>query len=209
MFAARCGARERERQLGNGYGFGIFVEPGMEPVRRRDQSVVRSTRPVPERLRGLLDRRGRGRQLIHARGVRRAVPLRLRGSRPCTAYRRRSSPATGPATGSPEKLGLRNEGVAVRYLEINGVWEDHVRYAITAEEWARPAGRPICGTGSCPTASRPGVRTGSSHGSRTDRRRMPKERFDVALVSVVSARSRRRPGAAAAPRRSAGPLRRS
>ena len=34
-----------------------------------------------------------------------------------------------------EKLGIRNEGVAVRYLEINGVWEDHVRYAITVEEW--------------------------------------------------------------------------
>jgi ribosomal-protein-alanine N-acetyltransferase len=34
-----------------------------------------------------------------------------------------------------EKLGLREEGVAFRYLEINGVWEDHVRYAITAEEW--------------------------------------------------------------------------
>ena len=25
--------------------------------------------------------------------------------------------------------------VAVRYLEINGVWEDHIRYAITREEW--------------------------------------------------------------------------
>jgi len=34
-----------------------------------------------------------------------------------------------------EKLELRNEGTAVRYLEINGVWEDHVRYAITSEEW--------------------------------------------------------------------------
>jgi [ribosomal protein S5]-alanine N-acetyltransferase len=34
-----------------------------------------------------------------------------------------------------EKLGIRNEGIAERYLEINGVWEDHVRYAITAEEW--------------------------------------------------------------------------
>jgi len=34
-----------------------------------------------------------------------------------------------------EKLGLRDEGIAVRYLEINGTWEDHVRYAITAEEW--------------------------------------------------------------------------
>jgi ribosomal-protein-alanine N-acetyltransferase len=38
-----------------------------------------------------------------------------------------------------EKLGLRNEGIAERYLEINGVWEDHVRYAITSEEWERRA----------------------------------------------------------------------
>jgi ribosomal-protein-alanine N-acetyltransferase len=35
-----------------------------------------------------------------------------------------------------EKLRIRDEGVALRYLEINGVWEDHVRYAVTAEEWA-------------------------------------------------------------------------
>jgi len=34
-----------------------------------------------------------------------------------------------------DKLALRNEGVAERYLEINGTWEDHVRYAITTEEW--------------------------------------------------------------------------
>ncbi|MBS1847241.1 MAG: hypothetical protein JST73_03100 [Actinobacteria bacterium] len=34
-----------------------------------------------------------------------------------------------------EKLDFRCEGVAERYLEINGVWEDHVRYAMTTEEW--------------------------------------------------------------------------
>ena len=34
-----------------------------------------------------------------------------------------------------EVLNIREEGVALRYLEINGNWEDHVRYAITAEEW--------------------------------------------------------------------------
>jgi ribosomal-protein-alanine N-acetyltransferase len=33
------------------------------------------------------------------------------------------------------KLDIRAEGIAVRYLEINGIWEDHVRYAITSEEW--------------------------------------------------------------------------
>ena len=36
-----------------------------------------------------------------------------------------------------EKLGIRLEGMAERYLEINGNWEDHLRYAITAEEWAK------------------------------------------------------------------------
>ena len=34
-----------------------------------------------------------------------------------------------------EKLGIREEGLAERFLEINGVWEDHIRYGITYEEW--------------------------------------------------------------------------
>jgi [ribosomal protein S5]-alanine N-acetyltransferase len=32
-------------------------------------------------------------------------------------------------------LGVREEGTALRFLEINGTWEDHVRYGFTAEEW--------------------------------------------------------------------------
>ena len=34
-----------------------------------------------------------------------------------------------------EKCGFRHEGVALRYLKINGVWEDHDLYAMTAEDW--------------------------------------------------------------------------
>jgi ribosomal-protein-alanine N-acetyltransferase len=34
-----------------------------------------------------------------------------------------------------EKCGFRHEGVALRYLRINGVWEDHDMYAMTAEDW--------------------------------------------------------------------------
>lgn len=35
-----------------------------------------------------------------------------------------------------EVLAIRGkEGVAQRFLEINGTWEDHIRYGITAEEW--------------------------------------------------------------------------
>ena len=34
-----------------------------------------------------------------------------------------------------EKLAIRDEGIAQGYLQIAGIWEDHVCYAITAEEW--------------------------------------------------------------------------
>ena len=36
-----------------------------------------------------------------------------------------------------EKVGFRLEGRALRYLKINGVWEDHDVYALTAEDWER------------------------------------------------------------------------
>ncbi|MEY2536062.1 MAG: hypothetical protein QOF29_3972 [bacterium] len=34
-----------------------------------------------------------------------------------------------------EKVGFRREGRALRYLKINGVWEDHEIFALTAEDW--------------------------------------------------------------------------
>jgi [ribosomal protein S5]-alanine N-acetyltransferase len=35
-----------------------------------------------------------------------------------------------------EKNHFRKEGLAINYLEINGVWEDHEIYALTKEEWS-------------------------------------------------------------------------
>ena len=34
-----------------------------------------------------------------------------------------------------QKVGFRHEGRALRYLKINGVWEDHDIYALTSEDW--------------------------------------------------------------------------
>ena len=39
-----------------------------------------------------------------------------------------------------EKAGFREEGLALRYVQIAGVWEDHKLYAVTDEEW--PKGDP-------------------------------------------------------------------
>ena len=44
-------------------------------------------------------------------------------------------PRNSPSRRVVEKLGLREEGIALGFLEIDGKWEDHVRYAITTEEW--------------------------------------------------------------------------
>ncbi len=37
------------------------------------------------------------------------------------------------------RLGFREEGYAVRYLKINGSWQDHVLHSLLADEYSRPA----------------------------------------------------------------------
>jgi ribosomal-protein-alanine N-acetyltransferase len=40
------------------------------------------------------------------------------------------------------KVGFREEGLARQYLKINGVWHDHVLFALLGEDWrAQLAGR--------------------------------------------------------------------
>ena len=131
-FNARCGAREREWQLGTGYGFGIFVdqrlagEINLSGVQRGPfqnayvgywiDEACAGNGYVPEAL--VVAARFAFEQLgLHRLQV--AIIPRNRASRRVV-----------------EKLDLRDEGIALRYLAINGRWEDHIRYAITAVEWA-------------------------------------------------------------------------
>ncbi len=131
-FAARCGAREREWQLGTGYGFGILVEGhlagemNLSGVQRGPfqnayvgywiDEAQAGNAYVPESL-VVVARFAFEELALHRLQV--AIIPRNRASRRVV-----------------EKLDLRDEGVAVRYLAINGRWEDHIRYALTAEEWA-------------------------------------------------------------------------
>lgn len=41
-----------------------------------------------------------------------------------------------------EKLGFRPEGMALRYLRIDGRWQDHRLFALTREEWRAGPGIP-------------------------------------------------------------------
>ncbi len=130
-FAARCQARERERQLGTGYGFGVFVGP-----RLCGEVNVNGVQPGPFHSAHVgywIDEASAGRAYAPESLVvlfRHAFEeLRLHRLQIAIIPRNKASRRV------VEKLGLRDEGVARRYLEINGVWEDHIRFAITVEEW--------------------------------------------------------------------------
>jgi ribosomal-protein-alanine N-acetyltransferase len=131
VFAARCGARDRERQLGSGYGFGIFVD-GRFGGEINLSSIQRG--PFQNAYVGYwVDEALAGNGYIPE-----SVVVLFRFAFEELALHRLQVaiiPRNAPSRRVAEKLGLREEGVAVRYLEINGTWEDHVRYAITSEEW--------------------------------------------------------------------------
>ena len=130
-FAVRCSARQRERQLGTGFGFGIFVN-GAFRGEINISSVQRG--PFQNAYIGYwIDEAVAGQGLMPE-----AVVVCLRFAfEDLHLHRVQISiiPRNVASRRIPEKLGLRDEGTAVGYLEINGVWEDHVRYAMTSDEW--------------------------------------------------------------------------
>lgn len=130
-FLARCSMRERERQLGTGYGFGIF-SMGRFVGEVNLSSIQRG--PFQNAYVGYwMD------QLQAGRGyVPEACVLVFRFAfEDLGLHRLQISiiPRNRPSRRVAQKLWLRGEGIALRYLEIDGRWEDHVRYAVTAEEW--------------------------------------------------------------------------
>jgi len=130
-FAARCTARDRDAAAGLAYGFGVFV----------DQRLAGEVN-LNHVLRGAMqsgtvgywiDRARAGQGLIAESVVVVAgfafEQLDLHRLEICIVPRNTNSRRV------MEKLALREEGVAERFLEIDGEWEDHVRYGFTVEEW--------------------------------------------------------------------------
>ena len=130
-FTVRCNARDRERQMGAGYGFGVFVE-GDFAGEINLTNIQRG--PFQNAYVGYwIDEAQAGRSYTPEALV---VALRF-GFENLALHRLQISiiPRNHASHRVVEKLAIRSEGVAQRYLEINGAWEDHVRYAITTEEW--------------------------------------------------------------------------
>ncbi len=130
-FTARCVARDRDRQNGTGYAFGLFVD-GAFAGEVNLNNIMRGAMQSGT-VGYWIDRARAGRSYV-AEGVvvlcRFAFEdLRLHRLEICIIPRNANSRRV------MEKLRIRDEGIAERYLEIDGTWEDHVRYGITAEEW--------------------------------------------------------------------------
>jgi len=134
-FVARCSARHRERQLGTGYGFGIFLD-GVFCGEMNLSGVQRG--PFQSASIGYwVDHRAAGRGLCPESLV---VVLRfafeeLALHRVLVAI----VPRNHASRRVVEKVGVRCEGTAVGFLEISGVWEDHLQFAMVAEEWVARA----------------------------------------------------------------------
>ncbi len=130
-FSARCSVRMREIQLGTGYGFGIFVdgafagEININSIHRGAHQNAYVGYWIDQRL------AGQGYMPESVVAVLQFCFEQLLLHRVQISVIPRNASSRRVA----EKLGIRDEGIAQRYLEINGVWEDHIRYAITAEEW--------------------------------------------------------------------------
>lgn len=134
-YEARCAARDRERAADHAYPFGLFI----------DQQLAGEIN-LNNVTRGALQGATVGYWIDEARAghsyTSEAVvvaakyafeELQLHRLEVCIVPRNTNSRRV------VEKLRLRSEGVAERYLEINGAWEDHVRYAITTDEWLERA----------------------------------------------------------------------
>jgi len=130
-FAARCALRERERQIGSGYGFGIFVDE-----RFVGELTLSSIQRGPFQSASIgywIDQAWAGHGLVPE-----AVVVTLRFAFEMLGLHRVEIsiiPRNAASRRVVEKLGIRVEGISERFLEIDGEWEDHVRYAVTAEEW--------------------------------------------------------------------------
>jgi ribosomal-protein-alanine N-acetyltransferase len=130
-FEARCTARERERSADHAYPFGVFMGDrliGEANINNVSRGALQSAS-----VGYWIDRDWAGNGYIAEACVmimRFAFEqLQLHRIEICIVPRNANSRRV------VEKLDLRCEGLAERFLEINGVWEDHLRFAITAEEW--------------------------------------------------------------------------
>jgi ribosomal-protein-alanine N-acetyltransferase len=131
-FTARCTARDRDRTGDAAYAFGMFVDQRLAGEVNLNNIVRGALQSGTVGYWIDRDRAGHGyvaESVVVLTGFA-FEQLQLHRLEVCIVPRNTNSRRV------MEKLAFRCEGLSERYLEIAGVWEDHLRYAITTEEWA-------------------------------------------------------------------------
>ncbi|MGQ0826593.1 MAG: GNAT family N-acetyltransferase [Actinomycetota bacterium] len=131
-FRARCGAWERQRHFDSAYGYGLFLTNGRFAGEVSLGSVQRG--PFQMGYIGYwIDEALAGNGFV-PEGV---VLLMRYAFESLTLHRLEAAivPRNIASRRVVEKLGMRDEGIASRFLQIQGVYEDHIRYAMTVDEW--------------------------------------------------------------------------
>ena len=132
-FRARCASAARQRHLDSAHAMGVFLHAGTL-IGEMNLSGIQ---------RGPFQNAYIGYWIDHAHAGQGLTPealvlmirfafenLNLHRIQVAIVPRNQSSRRVA------EKLALREEGISQGYLQIRGTWEDHVRYAMTVEEWA-------------------------------------------------------------------------
>ena len=149
VFYSRCEAWENEWQQGRGHQFGVFLldqeeagDNGSSLRKRKKGEKFIGELNLTSIQRGVfqncslgywIDERHAGNGFIPE-----AVAVVLKFVfEDMNLHRAQISivPRNAPSLRVVEKLNLRQEGMAERYLEIYGKWEDHNIFAITVEEY--------------------------------------------------------------------------
>lgn len=131
-FRARCGAWERQRHFDSAHGFGLFLPGG----RFAGEVSLGNVQRGPFQMGYLgywID------QPLAGHGyVPEGVVVLLRYAFESLGLHRIEAaivPRNAASRRVADKVGMRDEGLAVGFLQIRGVYEDHIRYAMTIDEW--------------------------------------------------------------------------
>jgi [ribosomal protein S5]-alanine N-acetyltransferase len=130
-FANRCAARDRERMLGTACGLGLFVD-GAFAGEINLNNITRGA--MQSATIGYWIDEARAGRSYTSEGV---VVLARYAFEELSLHRLEICiiPRNHNSRRVMEKLEIREEGIARGLVEINGVWEDHIRFGITVEEW--------------------------------------------------------------------------
>lgn len=131
-FAARCAKRDADRIADLGYSFGVFVNDSF--AGEMNLITIQRGSHQSTYVGYWIDGRHAGKSYTPEA----LAAVMHFGFEQLKLHRVQISivPHNTASIRVVEKLDVRLEGRAERYMQINGVWEDHLLFAMTSEEWA-------------------------------------------------------------------------